>query len=266
MLADPEQLSSISYEELKTIVLAYPYAHNLRYLLALKAQQENRPDAVRTLATAAAYSLDRTQLFLLYAPKMVVPVQEAVMSEVLELKPLEIVQRELEALTPQKRPESVQMAAVASPPVPTAPASVPSPAPRPASPNPAGHQSFHSWLSRFQPPVLQPPVRSALRVAAPASGFVVPVSAPEPTPPPPPAADVPEAQPLPEMPAEKGRMAQRLAERSVTENKDLISETLARLLAKQGHKEKAITMYEKLCLVFPERTATFAAEIELLKK
>ena len=189
MLADPEQLSSISYEELKTIVLAYPYAHNLRYLLALKAQQENRPDAIRTLATAAAYSLDRTQLFLLYAPKMVVPVQEAVMSEVLELKPLEIVQRELEALTPQKRPESVPMAAVASPSaVPTVPVSVPTPAPKPASSNPAGHQSFHSWLSRFQPPVLQPAVRSELRVAVPASGFVVPVSAPEPTPPPPPAA------------------------------------------------------------------------------
>ena len=40
LLENPELLTSISFEELKTLALAYPYAHNLRYLLAIKAQQE----------------------------------------------------------------------------------------------------------------------------------------------------------------------------------------------------------------------------------
>ena len=60
--------------------------------------------------------------------------------------------------------------------------------------------------------------------------------------------------------------AQELAERSVAENKDVISETLARLLAKQGYRDKAINMYERLCLAFPEKSPYFAAEIEKLKK
>ena len=110
LLTDPELLSSISYEELKTLALAYPYAHNLRYLLALKAKLEDRPDAARTLATAAAYSLDRTRLFLLYAPKILAPqrVSEEAGAEILELKPIDIVQKELGALTPVKRPEVVE--------------------------------------------------------------------------------------------------------------------------------------------------------------
>jgi hypothetical protein len=271
ILADPEQLSSISYEELKTIVLAYPYAHNLRYLLALKARQEGRPDAARTLATAAAYSLDRTRLFLLYAPKIVVPVHEAVLHEVLELKPLEEVQRELEAMVPQKRPETVPLAASVPPPPVSSPTPTVVSTPPPAAPAPPARQNFHSWISQFHPPVLRPPTDKQVQATVVVTGgLVIPAAAPEapplPAAPPPPVVRQEEAAPLPEIPAEKGRFAQRLAERSVAENKDLISETLARLLAKQGHREKAIAMYEKLCLVFPERSSTFAAEIELLKK
>ncbi|MFM7401335.1 MAG: hypothetical protein ACKO4W_10560, partial [Bacteroidota bacterium] len=61
-------------------------------------------------------------------------------------------------------------------------------------------------------------------------------------------------------------VAQMLAERSVSENKDVISETLARLFARQGYREKAILMYERLILTFPEKSAYFAAEIDKLKK
>ncbi|MDO8969170.1 MAG: hypothetical protein Q7U74_00690, partial [Saprospiraceae bacterium] len=100
---DPELLRRITYEELKTLALAYPYAHNLRSLLALKARQIDHPEATRDLATAAAYSLDRTRLFLLVAPQMIVPQQVLAHEEVLELKPIETVKRELEALAPVAR-------------------------------------------------------------------------------------------------------------------------------------------------------------------
>jgi hypothetical protein len=61
-------------------------------------------------------------------------------------------------------------------------------------------------------------------------------------------------------------VAQVLAEKSVAENQSVISETLARLLVQQGYKEKAINMYQRLSLAFPEKSAYFAAEIDKLKK
>lgn len=56
-----------------------------------------------------------------------------------------------------------------------------------------------------------------------------------------------------------------LAERSITPDNDLISETLAALLAKQEKNEEAIAMYEKLSLKFPEKSVFFAAKIAELK-
>jgi hypothetical protein len=46
---------------------------------------------------------------------------------------------------------------------------------------------------------------------------------------------------------------------------DFASETLATLLEGQGATEKAIKMYEKLCLTFPEKSTYFAARIKYLK-
>lgn len=45
----------------------------------------------------------------------------------------------------------------------------------------------------------------------------------------------------------------------------IITETLAQLLANQGQIEKAINMYERLSLIFPDKSAFFAAKIEQLK-
>jgi hypothetical protein len=46
---------------------------------------------------------------------------------------------------------------------------------------------------------------------------------------------------------------------------EIVSETLAKLYVKQGHKEKGINMYDKLILKFPEKSVYFASEIEKLK-
>jgi hypothetical protein len=55
------------------------------------------------------------------------------------------------------------------------------------------------------------------------------------------------------------------ADESLKDREDTASETLANILALQGHKERAILMYEKLKLQIPEKSAFFAAQIEKLK-
>ena len=47
---------------------------------------------------------------------------------------------------------------------------------------------------------------------------------------------------------------------------NIISETLAEILIRQGKKEKAIEVYRKLIWKFPQKKVYFAAQIEELKK
>jgi hypothetical protein len=88
LIEDPELLRTISYEELKTLALAYPYTHNLWYFLAIRSRQTNHPDTEKNITTAAVYSLDRSQLFRLVAPQMITPQAVWVQEEVLELNRL----------------------------------------------------------------------------------------------------------------------------------------------------------------------------------
>ncbi len=59
--------------------------------------------------------------------------------------------------------------------------------------------------------------------------------------------------------------ARRLAKLSVQKKQVVATETLAELLTRQGHHQDAIDMYERLCLIVPEKKAIFAARIESIK-
>ena len=56
------------------------------------------------------------------------------------------------------------------------------------------------------------------------------------------------------------------ANKSVQQSDDILSETLAELLAKQGSHKKAIQMYKRLSLIFPKKSSFFAKKIAKLKK
>lgn len=67
---------------------------------------------------------------------------------------------------------------------------------------------------------------------------------------------------VPDIAAE--RQIQAIAAHSI-EGREVITEAMAEVLAKQGMREKATEMYRKLSLLEPEKSAYFASKIEQLK-
>ena len=53
---------------------------------------------------------------------------------------------------------------------------------------------------------------------------------------------------------------------SLTENNNLMTETLAKVYLEQGHYEKAITAYEILSLKYPQKSSLFANQIKAIKQ
>ncbi|NJN34877.1 MAG: hypothetical protein HC817_12115 [Saprospiraceae bacterium] len=64
-LQDESYLYTLTYEELKTLVLQYPYAANLRILLMKKSFIDQNKDYERNLQMAATYTVSRRHLYLL---------------------------------------------------------------------------------------------------------------------------------------------------------------------------------------------------------
>ena len=57
-----------------------------------------------------------------------------------------------------------------------------------------------------------------------------------------------------------------VAKESLIENESLVTPTLAKVYLEQGHYDKAISAYTKLCLKYPEKNSLFAKQIKLIIK
>ena len=323
-LRKPAKLYQLTYQELKSLVVQYPYCQNLRYLMLKKCQLEGHRDFDRNLKLAATYLPDRTHLFRKmkeFAPEVEAttgpPIEVA--DDFLELRSLFELesdpQPEWLPIEPEEENPASEEAAIPKPPseadllddlpfteidlgfvrppvaadkdpgvqgskdpaesfalpdelladIAAIAGSIPlpkdpgiqgskdpakadtrplkakrkksKPARSTSRPQPKPKSSFSSWLQQFQSPQVNLQL-DYLMEASRQTGATTPGQTPE---------------------------AERMAQESIQEHEEIATETLAFLLDKQGHTEKAIAMYERLCEMHPEKTERFQKKIQEIR-
>ncbi len=331
-------LLQVSYQELKSLVLQYPYSPNLRYLLLLKSLFDQSKDFDRNQVLASLSSPDRKKLRQLvkqYSRIREIQENYALNEEFLELKDLSVLEDLVEEPNPATAfaPTGNGKAEAAVPPIATADgleeeieeesdlsflkglhfdqdeiAVLGEPEQAPTESLPEATTQSESEAPSFDdlletdlaeaPAATDSSPDEAVAEVAPAPG-----AQPSPTPVIPlEITNEPDVQPMPKprssfnnwlkklTPPQAGLLttdlkdislnnrphlqpetiveedAKQIAEHSVEEDEEIASETLALLLEKQKLYTKAISMYERLQLKYPEKSSLFAAKIEELNK
>ncbi|HHB78108.1 MAG TPA: hypothetical protein ENK85_02600 [Saprospiraceae bacterium] len=213
-LINAHTLAQSNIEDMKALLITYPYCSLFRVMALLKAKEEGHPLEKDWLETTSMYVPDRAYLFQIYRNGLPAASSEQSVIRRTTLKPI----------SPKFRLKSEDQ----HPPLPKT--------------------SFSSWnATRTKPLENTEPI--------------IPISPlPEKGP-----ATRPEAK-KPKEEKQTEQVAAQLAAKSVAKDEEIISETLAKIMAQQGKKDHAIDIYLKLSLKFPKKKAYFADQIDKLTK
>ena len=283
-LEQPARLLQLNYQELKNLVMAFPYSPNLRVMLWLRSIVESDGKSEMYLQRAAGSTFDRAQLLALSRQFAQAKLQLADWAE----SPVLQERVELRAATPV----SAASAAVSEAPsvsMPTAAtaeekqslsqmldelsqalAQLPMQAVEETAVTPDNLDEVEYRKNEIAATLADtPPVADSQRIhkmiedrkAASLARLSARRRAGAATERQTPAAHT-NQQPAPEA----VERADLVARQSLRDNEEIFSEGLASLLVMQGEYPRAIKMYEKLCLVFPDKKDNFAAIIENLQQ
>lgn len=264
LLEQPRLLYELPTSELQQLAVRFPYSSNLRLLLLLKVHLEGHPDEATYLARCAAATFDRASVYDALKEIDALPEEGVEMDgDVLELK-------ELDDLMLDVLPEQVDEQAPLAEELP---------------------QPVSEFVSGWEEESLSAEEADAdvwdhMLAQAENEEDVNPEGDPQPVE----EEALPSASlPSQEQPVSPGygtlqeRLARirerqrttgfnekedvnRIARRSLVAQEEVASETLAKLLIKQGQYQNAIKMYQRLILLYPEKKTTFAGLIKELKE
>ncbi|MEM9887830.1 MAG: hypothetical protein AAF849_18185 [Bacteroidota bacterium] len=275
-LEDASMLYQMNQEELKQLILQYPFNANLRYLLVKKSHQESLQDFDRNLKIAAINSPDRAHLYQVLHGDLVVTEKEV--GERLELKSLQELDLQAESVRFYQSEEA--RTTDSAPPI-------ENPLPKlastldetmseildvsedsfelmPVEEEIEKHQSIENAEWRTEQFVDQDTEENDAIATKP-------------------VIKIKEGLPslMPQKPSRKKRnlyqkpklfdadrynpQSLQIVHKSVEDSEEIATETLAHLLTNQQQFEKAIEVYERLRLLFPEKSDFFASRIEEIR-
>lgn len=305
-LAQPAKLYQLPYQEIKNLVEEYPYSANLRLMMLIKSKIEQDPAFETHLHQLAAHTFDRNFLFDLDHEALKDMLDLATGTEErLELEQLSVVEeKELLAIDVTPLTEDKPAYIAKAIPIPTITESITEPLSfqeeliaeedidqieTPSSQAPIDKEekvSLSESIISEAPEADPSPI-----ISSPVDPFEVP-------------ADVVDTISLIPILTTNGQIqakesfsawqaflqenkqaqlnqlrekaqqnscnfnvsTQQAAAKSVKQKPGVATETLAKLLERQGSYQKAIKMYEQLSLLNPEKSRYFAATIEKLKQ
>ncbi|WP_026232171.1 hypothetical protein [Neolewinella persica] len=273
-LEQPGLLYQLPLTSLQQLAMEYPYSPNLRLLLLLKTHLEGHPDEADYLSRCSAASFDRSFIYDLLQDIELQPAggnQED--TEILELRTLDEIALEEAAMlaedastsSPETEPSYQSVFPpledfVEEPDLPLEPKVVPVP--------PSPVDTYHSWADNAAAYLSalpeQPADPTVSQSPEPVTNFRN-------------AALTKKAPSLRERLltirrfqadkiADEQEEVKKIARRSLVAQEAVASETLAKLLVRQGQYQNAIKMYQHLALLYPKKKTTFAGLIKDLKE